>query len=51
MALLLTIDYRQLFGLGWKKSFWLSVRTGIFYGLTFIVLSALLLGILYLVVK
>ena len=45
MALLLAIDYHQLFGLGWKKSIWLTIRTGIYYGLTVFALALLLVGI------
>ena len=33
MAVLLTIDYHQWLGLRWRKSFGLTVKTGIFYGL------------------
>jgi len=31
MGLLIMIDYNQLFGIGYKKSFWLTVKTGIDY--------------------
>lgn len=48
MGLLLTIDYHQLFGLGWKKSIKLSIKTGIFYGLTIALLSVLLAGVIIL---
>ena len=34
MAVLLAIDYAQLFGLGWKKSLGLTVKTGWYYLLT-----------------
>ena len=46
MALLLAIDYRQLLGLRWKKSIWLTIKTGIFYGLIIIVLALILVGLL-----
>ena len=49
MGLLLTVDYHQLFDLGWKKSIKLSIKTGIFYGLTLALLSVLLGAVLYLV--
>lgn len=48
MALLLTIDYSQLFGIGWKKGLKLSVRTGIWYLLSylmFIIIVALAVGL------
>ena len=45
MAILLTIDYNQMFGIGWKKGFWLTVKTGLFYLLSFLLLISLLLGI------
>ena len=48
MGLLLTVDYHQLFDLGWKKSIRLTLKTGIFYGITFVVLSVLLAGLLIL---
>ncbi|MBR5396416.1 MAG: DUF3667 domain-containing protein [Bacteroidales bacterium] len=48
MGLLLTVDYHQLFGLGWKKSIKLSIKTGVFYGLTIALLSVLLAGLLIL---
>jgi hypothetical protein len=34
--------------LGWKKSIRLTLKTGIFYGITFVVLSVLLAGLLIL---
>ena len=49
MGLLLTVDYHQLFGIGWKKSIKLSIKTGIFYGLTFLLLSLILGSVIYLV--
>lgn len=36
MLALLTIDYRQLLGTPWKKSLWMGVRTGIWYGVIFV---------------
>lgn len=45
MGLLLAIDYRQLFGLGWKKSIRLTIRTGIYYGLIVLALALLVVGI------
>lgn len=49
MGLLLTVDYHQLFDIGWKKSIKLTIKTGIFYGLTLALLSVLLGAVLYLV--
>jgi hypothetical protein len=46
MALLLAIDYRQLFGLTWGKSLRLTIRTGIYYGLIVLALALLLVGII-----
>lgn len=48
MAVLLTIDYSQLFGIHWKKGLKLSVRTGLWYLLTyllFLFLVALAVGL------
>jgi hypothetical protein len=42
MGLLIMIDYHQLFGISYRKSFWLTVRTGL-YLLLFIVLLIVLL--------
>ena len=42
MGLLIMIDYQQLFGIGYKESFWLTVRTGL-YLLLFVSLLVLLL--------
>lgn len=42
MGLLILIDYHQLFGIGYKESFWLTVRTGL-YLLLFVSLLFLLL--------
>ena len=50
MAVLLTIDYRQLFGTGWKKGFLLALKTGVYYALVFCFLIALLIGVLLLVI-
>jgi hypothetical protein len=36
-GVLLTVDYHQLFDLRWKKSFWLAVKTGVYYVLTYII--------------
>lgn len=41
MAVLLTIDLHQLLGAGWKQSFRLTVRTGIWYTALFTVFIAL----------
>ena len=46
MGLLLAIDYHQLLGLRWKKSIWLTIKTGLFYGLIIIVLAIILVGLL-----
>ena len=50
MAVLLTIDYRQLFGTGWKKGFLLALKTGVYYALVFCFLIALLIGVLLLII-
>ena len=50
MAILLTIDYSQMFGVGWKKSFGLALKTGVFYGLTFLLLLIPVIGIIYLLI-
>ena len=42
MGLLILIDYHQLFGIGYKESFWLTIRTGL-YLLLFVSLLILLL--------
>ncbi len=51
MGVLLTVDYRQLFGTGWKKSFQLALKTGLFYALIFIILIAMLIGVILLVIN
>ncbi len=51
MAVLLIIDYRQLFGETWKGSFRLAVRTGFMYLLVWALLILLLLPVLYLLVR
>ena len=48
MAVLLTIDYHQLLGEEWKKSFKLTIRTGLFYLLVITALVVLLIGIVLL---
>ena len=48
MGLLLTVDYHQLFDLGWKKSIRLTIKTGIYYGLIIVVLSLLIVALLFL---
>ncbi len=50
MAVLLAIDYVQLFGLGWKKSLGLTIKTGWYYLLTLLALIVLLIGIVALYV-
>ena len=45
MAVLLTIDYAQLFGVNWKQGLKLTVKTGIWYLLTFLLLTIILGGI------
>lgn len=45
MAVLLTIDYDQMFGLHWKKGLRLTLKTGWYYLLTLLVLIVLLIGI------
>ena len=44
MAVLLTIDYSQLFGINWKSALKLTVKTGLWYFLTLIFFIALLLA-------
>lgn len=44
MGLLIMIDYHQLFGIGYGKSIWLTVKTGLYFGL-FIALLILLMSI------
>lgn len=51
MAVLLIIDYRQLFGETWKGSFRLAVRTGFMYLLVWALFILLLLPVLYLLVR
>ena len=50
-CVLMMIDYRQLFGVGWKKSFRLTVKTGIFYAVVFMVTVLLLTGLVFLFTK
>ena len=50
MAVLLAIDYAQLFGLGWKKSLGLTIKTGWYYLLTLLALIVLIIGIVALYV-
>ena len=42
MGLLLLIDYHQLFGIGYRKSLWLTIRTGINFLMIAILLTLLL---------
>ena len=44
MAVLLTIDYSQLFGINWKNSLKLTVKTGFWYLLAFLFLLILLVA-------
>jgi hypothetical protein len=37
-AIILTIDYHQLFGVGYKRSLWLTVKTGLLYVLLLLLL-------------
>ena len=46
MGVLLLIDYRQLFGISWKKSFWLTAKTGLLYLLMELVLWLLIASVL-----
>ncbi|MBR4755890.1 MAG: DUF3667 domain-containing protein [Bacteroidales bacterium] len=46
MAVLLTIDYSQLFGIGWKKGFKLAVKTGLTYLVSWVALIALVFGVM-----
>lgn len=45
MLALLTVDYRQLLGVPWKRSLGLGVKTGIWYGVLY-VLALLLVSVL-----
>ena len=45
MAVLLTIDYAQLFGIGWKNGLKLTVRTGLWYLLACLFLLILLVAV------
>lgn len=45
-GILLTVDYHQLFDMRWKKSFWLAVKTGAYYVLTYILSILLLVAVL-----
>ena len=51
ICLLMVIDYHQLLGTGWKKSFWLTVGTGItiitIYAVLFLIAAALLFLYIY----
>ncbi|MBP5505451.1 MAG: DUF3667 domain-containing protein [Bacteroidales bacterium] len=44
MAILLTIDYSQLFGINWKNGLKLTVKTGLWYVLALLFLIALLIA-------
>ena len=44
MAVLLTIDYSQLFGIDWKNSLKLTVKTGFWYAFAFLLLIILLVA-------
>ena len=44
MAVLLTIDYSQLFGINWKNGLKLTVRTGLWYLLAALFLLILLMA-------
>ena len=46
MAILLTIDYSQMFGVGWKKGFKLAVKTGLTYLISWVTLMSLVIGVL-----
>ena len=49
MLLLITTDLHQLLDVGWKKSLWLTIRTGVFYvlilGLVFLLISVLVVSL------
>ncbi len=51
MAVLLIIDYRQLFGETWKGSIRLAIRTGLMYLLVWALLIILLLPFVYLLLQ
>ena len=46
MGLLIMIDYHQLLGIGFKKSFWLTVKTGFWFAFLIFLLIMLATGIL-----
>ena len=45
MAVLLTIDYAQLFGINWKKALKLTVKTGLWYILAWLFLLILFVAV------
>ena len=47
MGVLLVIDYHQWLDLSWRKSFWLTVRTAIFYGLLYSLMWLILGGLAF----
>ena len=49
MLILLVWDYRQWLGTGWKKSFWLTVFTGIRYGILYVGFYLLAAGMAFLI--
>ena len=49
MLILLVWDYRQWLGTGWKKSFWLTVSTGIRYGILYVGFYLLAAGVAFLI--
>ena len=46
MGLLIMIDYHQMLGIGYRKSFWLTVKTGFWY--LFLIILLILLAIILL---
>ena len=49
MLILITLDLHQLLGTSWKRSLWLTIRTGLFYGLLFVLLLMMVSVIVFLV--
>ena len=49
MAVLLVYDYRQLFGLTWKNSLRLAIKTGLAYIFMYLILFVLLVSVIVLI--
>lgn len=48
MAILLTADYRQMFGIGWKKGFRQALKTGVYYILMLVIMIIVILAAIWL---